>query len=296
MLSNGQGREQPDYSGDAAKVHVLAAYGQDSFYHYGAVFAALRILAAFRERQNRPEIWVYTDRRDLFSGYPVSVIDLSPAKISDWSLDGRYHFRIKNRVLVDALARGCSYLLFLDSDMVVKDRTDKDFITIMKGHAVLHIEEGKACRINAAYHGLQDICFKVGSEVFQLSGAETMWRSSVIGVSSAMIEAVNQADELICQMVGRVAAHTLEQFALGVALSRVTKIHASKTRFIDYSDYYDKAIAKERLSMFFKRFGSSNVEAQIDASQTLRPTSSIERFKLKRGLTRRRPQDFQFIH
>ena len=277
------------------KVHALAAYGSDIFYHYGAIFAALRILGSFQSSGDRPEIWVYTDKPDLFSGYPVCAIHLSSEKISDWSLDGRYHFRIKNRVLVDALSKGCSSLLFLDSDMVVNGRTDKDFRSITGGAAVLHSEEGKAYRTNAAYRGLKDLSLRVGSGSFPLSGAEPMWRSSVIGVSSAMVEALNQADELICQLVGQIEAHTIEQFALGVALSRVTQVHASKTRFVDYSDYFNKAIARERLSVFFRNFGTSSVEAQIAAARGLRPTSALERFKLKRGLIRRKPEDYKFV-
>lgn len=160
MLISRQDGAPAQLSGDAAKVHVLAAYGPDIFYHYGAIFAALRIFAAFQTSGDRPEIWVYTDRRDLFSGYPVRTIELSPARISDWSLDGRYHFRIKNRLLVDALLRGCSSLLFLDSDMVVKGRTDEDFGLLGTRAAVLHSNEGKAYTTNAEYHGLQNLSLK----------------------------------------------------------------------------------------------------------------------------------------
>lgn len=274
---------------------MLAAYGDDIFYHYGAVFAALRILGWCRRNEVNPEIWIYTDKPDLFSGYPVYVIHLTPENISDWSLRGRYHFRIKNRVLVDALTRGCSSLLFLDSDMVVTGRTDRDFHMLSTGVAIMHGSEGRAQKTNAAYRGLRDLRLSMGSTCLQLTGEEPMWRSSVIGVSSAMVEALNHADEIMCQLVGQIDAHTIEQFVLGVALSRATRVHASKTRFIDYSDYFNKAIARERLSLFFKSFGDSSVEAQIAAARRLQPTSVIERFKLKRGLIRRKPQDYKFV-
>jgi len=250
--------------GDA---YLLIAYGRDLFYHFNALFAALRLSAARRADDPRP-IVIYTDRPKIFAHFPFDVVPITPAQMREWSLEGRYHFRIKNRVMHDVFARGFTRVLFTDSDLVFLSNPADDFAFIAPHRAVMHENEGTAKRRAPAYARVPPLPI-AGRADFVITGAETMWRSSVMGLHRDMADAIDLADALICAMVGKVGVHSIEQFALGLALMEVAQVRESVGRYMEFSTSGKKAYARGQLFAFFQAHRFDDFESlRARAAQT----------------------------
>ena len=80
------------------KILLYIVYGDEPGYYYGAKFSYLTFMH-WVEYKNEVEVVVLTEKPHEFSEYPLKVISMSSEQKNDWSLSGRYHFRIKNRGL-----------------------------------------------------------------------------------------------------------------------------------------------------------------------------------------------------
>ena len=77
------------------KVILYIVYGADQAYYDGAKFSLLTF--KHWSKEENIEIVVLTEKPEKFSDYPVKVITMNSDQKKEWSINGAYHFRIKNR-------------------------------------------------------------------------------------------------------------------------------------------------------------------------------------------------------
>jgi hypothetical protein len=194
---------------------------------------------------------VYTDKPDFYQGLPLDIIDISNF-IDEWTLGGKYHFRIKNLVLQKAIEQYQGSIIHLDSDILVEKDLNLFFNLINDKSALLYLNEGSVLKKKNPYVGL----IRRESNDFLRYYADfnkiNMYGSAVIGISSSMLRAIKQADEFIRNWLDQVDAHTVEQFALSEALIRnginITPVVSMTT---SYSTSGSKAYARKRIEEFF---------------------------------------------
>jgi heptosyltransferase-3 len=229
---------------------VFSAYGKDPLYHQGVVFNYLKTQAkGFIPTECR--VVVYTDKPDFYKDFPLGIHDISPM-VNEWTLDGRYHFRIKNLVLQNALKSYGGKIIHLDSDILIKKNLDTFLDLISNKSAVLYLNEGSVLKKKKAYFNLINSNSSEFLKYHTDLNSINMYGSAVIGINQSMLSTVEQADLLIKDWLDKVDAHTVEQFALsealiwsGVAITPVASMTTS------YSTSGSKAYARERIEEFF---------------------------------------------
>ena len=101
------------------KILLYIIYGEDKGYYDGAKFSLLTFMN-WVLNEDPVEIVILTEKPDEFKSYPVTVFPISEHQRNEWSLDGKYHFRIKNRgmaYIMDQLElEEQDKILFLDTD------------------------------------------------------------------------------------------------------------------------------------------------------------------------------------
>ena len=80
------------------KIVSYIVYGNNQVYYDGAKFSFITFMN-WISKDNSIEIVVLTEKPEEFVGYPIKILKLSDNQIKSWSLNGSYHFRIKNRGL-----------------------------------------------------------------------------------------------------------------------------------------------------------------------------------------------------
>ena len=80
------------------QILLYIVYGDDQVYYDGAIFSFLTFMH-WLEADSCIEIYLLTEKPEKFIGYPVNLILMSDQQKNEWSLNGQYHFRIKNRGL-----------------------------------------------------------------------------------------------------------------------------------------------------------------------------------------------------
>ena len=80
------------------KILLYIIYGEDKGYYDGAKFSLLTFMNWVSEKDNIETV-ILTQKPEEFKNLPVKTISISEKQKKDWSLNGKYHFRIKNRGL-----------------------------------------------------------------------------------------------------------------------------------------------------------------------------------------------------
>ncbi|MDX8501525.1 hypothetical protein RFM99_24310 [Mesorhizobium sp. VK4C] len=268
---------------DAPEAYVIIAYGDRLGYHYSAIFAALLISAY---KGDASPIVIYTDRPELFRNYPFQIVPITPQQISDWSLEGRYWFRIKNRVMHDVLGRGFERVLYIDSDIAFTGNPNVDIGRVTPGRAVLFRNEGPVNRSpKSHYRGLAGLPKNLfADDGLVLSPSAPLWSSAVMGLHRDMRASVDCADRVIRGLLGKIDSHTLEQFALGVALARNHQVVPSFGRFSIFSTSRTKAFARRRMFEFFQRNHAAPFDVQMAEAKRLRLQQPIGKMVVGRLL------------
>ncbi|CDX27532.1 conserved hypothetical protein [Mesorhizobium sp. ORS 3324] len=253
----------------APEAYVIIAYGNRLGYHYSAIFAGLLIGA---HKGDAAPILIYTDRPQLFRNYPFEIVPISPQQLGDWSLEGRYWFRIKNRVMHDVLGRGFERVLYIDSDIAFTGNPHVDIGRVTPDRAVLFRNEGRANRSpKSRYQNLASLPKDLfADDGLVLSPSTPLWSSAVMGLHRNMREGVECADRIIRGLFGKIDTHTLEQFALGVALARDHQVVPSFGSFSIFSTSRTRAFARRRMFEFFQRHHAAPLEVQMAQAKRLR--------------------------
>ena len=265
---------------NSRKVLLYIVYGEDQIYYDGAIFSFLTF--KYWQSENNIEFVVMTEMPEKFSTYPFTVIKMSEAQKNDWSLDGKYHFRIKNRGLAFVMDRlqleESDRILFLDTDTYFKKSPLQLFDLIQFDQALLYLNEGliyKRKRFSIYVENLEGISITAGKVDYKLSKKSALWGSLMIGLMGNMRQSLDWADELMLQLFDLVPAHTIEEFSLSEILLQQFKLIEGKHFIRLYSTSRKKEYARNILSNFFKDNSSLPLNDQVKLAQTVKIKRSL---------------------
>lgn len=270
---------------DRCLVYVL--FGEDPAYYQGAVFSLLTLMRASGGSLDCP-VHVLAQQPEWFDSYPVRVTPLESEMLDEWSLGGRYAFRIKSQGVRSALETS-ERLCFADADLAFSRPLDSLFDRIRPDSALMYSDEGPVLgrRRFSGYEPMRGRHFDLdGGISWGPSEDSRMWGSAIIGLHRDMAPALDLADRIQLALLDVVEAHTIEQFALAEAL-RINGIQISAARHgvIDYSTFGKKLHARTVLDRFFAEFGRRPLREQVEAARPglmRRPLGALLRQKLVR--------------
>ncbi|UUM30480.1 hypothetical protein [Vibrio japonicus] len=273
----------------AKKYLTFVIYGNDKTYYQGAKFCILSFLANWQGSvDSRPEVVVLAEETEHFSDLPIRLFAISPEQKSEWSLNNTYHFRIKNRglkYLCEQLPLNKEdQLLFLDTDTYFTQPTNIYFDSISSQQSLMFFPE---VNINSlpdtneyAVIRNKDIVLQDGS-TYRVNPESTMWASAVIGITGGQADAFDYADQLIQALRKEgCTAHTLEQFALSEALTRVVSLAPAKSWLNHYSTSGRKNWGRKVLEQFFTDHRERKFEDLLKQAKSVsftRPLSEVIR-------------------
>jgi len=263
------------------KVLLYIVYGENQGYYDGAKFSFLTFMN-WVDSDSKIEIVILTEKPDEFDNYPVQSILLSKKQKNEWSLNGKYHFRIKNR----GLAHIINFLkldeedkiLFLDTDTYFMKSPLPLFDLIQPNQALFYLNEGliyKRKRFSIYVDSLEGKVIEIENVNYKLSKKSAMWGSLMIGIMPNMYPSLQWADKLLLKFIDIVPAHTIEPFALSESLLLKYKIVEGKKLVNLYSTSRKKEYAVKILSQFFKNYSSILINNQIILAQKVQLKRSL---------------------
>lgn len=258
------------------KIVAYIVYGENQTYYDGVKYSFLTFLNWVSD--NDPiEIVVLTQKPDEFSNFPINVIKLSADQIYRWSIQGAYHFRIKNRglaFLMDELNLKIEdKILFFDADTYFHKSPLNLFNLIKSNQALFYLNEGliyKRKRFDVYVKHLEGKTIEIEDKKYQLSKKSALWGSLMIGIMPNMRHSLEWADLLMLKFYEIVPSHTIEPFSLSESLLKDYKIVEGK-RFVSlYSTSRKKIYASMIISKFFEETKSLNIDELILLSQNVK--------------------------
>lgn len=185
-------------------MRLPVSYGKDPFYWQSAYYQ-------LANHDSGVPISLATDQPDRFVSLDraFELHHLTPEQVNEWSLGGRYHFRVKSQAILHCVEQmsnqGFESFLFNDTDIEIRStEINRLMRRIDISNCLLFRNEGRilSSKRFAPYH-----------QYVTDSHAE-MWGSAVIGMKVAHCSVLRQADELMLSLIDRIDAHTVEQFSL----------------------------------------------------------------------------------
>jgi heptosyltransferase III len=273
------------------KVLLYIVYGEDQTYYDGAVFSFMSFMHWLKYK-DQVEVVVLTEKPEKFSNYPVKTLLMTDNQKNEWSLNGGYHFRIKNRGLAYVmdelnLIEG-EKILFFDTDTYFHKSPLPLFDLINPKQALFYLNEGliyERKRFHIYVESLKGKKIKIDNLTYELSKDSALWGSLMVGIMPNMRHSLDWADKLMLNFYEKVSSHTIEPFALSESLLRDYSLVEGKNFVSLYSTSRKKNYAKEILTNFFKKNHSLSFEEQVTLTQKVklkRPISVVLKQRLKR--------------
>jgi heptosyltransferase-3 len=260
----------------ARKVLLYIVYGEDQTYYDGAIFSFLTFKNWIID-SDPIEVVVLTEKPEKFSDYPVNVIPINSNQKKEWSLNGQYHFRIKNRGLafvMDKLKlKNSDKILFFDTDTYFHKSPLPLFDLIKSDQALFYLNEGfiyDRKRFFTYVENLEGKEIEIDGEYYKLSRKSTMWGSLMIGIMANMRPSLDWADKLMLKFFDIVPAHTIEPFSFSETLLRKYKIVEGKNFVSLYSTSRKKEHAKNILANFFLENKTLHIDNQVHLAQNVK--------------------------
>lgn len=250
-------------------------YGENDGYFIGARFSMLTLLA---HNTSAVGVLILTDRPEYFSDLPATVLELSSTQKRRWSLDGRYHFRIKNRGLafvIEALNLDDSdKIIAVDTDGYFESSIGELFERINSTNSTIYRNEG-AIRQKKRFKVYKDaldgkIFTTPTNKIYRLSPKAEMWGTLLWGFQISNKTILDAADDIMLCVLDVVDAHTIEPFALTEAIKSDHNLFESKQYVKNYSTSGKKRFALTVLQKFFDDLSGSPIEKQVEASKTIK--------------------------
>lgn len=254
---------------------VYIVYGSNDGYFIGAKFSILTLLAHNKSKLN---IVILTDRPEYFSELPATIFNLTASQKRQWSINGRYHFRIKNRGLayvIDTLRlNNMDKIIAVDTDGYFTSSIDELFERINSENSTIFRNEG-AIRGKKRFKVYQDALdgksFRTpANKIYQLSSNAEMWGTLLWGFQASNRAVLDVADDIMLCLLDLVDSHTIEPFALTEAIKADHNLFESKQYVENYSTSGKKRFALTVLQRFFDDLSGSTIEEQIEASKTVK--------------------------
>jgi len=263
------------------KIILYIVYGEDQGYYDGAKFSFLTFMNWF-EKDDPIEIVVLTEKPEEFDNYPVQSLLITNQQKKEWSLNGKYHFRIKNRGLayvIDILKlKEKDKIIFFDTDTYFNKSPLPLFDLIQPNQALLYLNEGliyKRKRFSIYIESLEGKILEIDKEKYQLSKKSSIWGSLMIGLMPNMYPSLQWADKLLLEFIYMVPAHTIEPFSLSESLLKKYKIVEGKKFVSLYSTSRKKEHAVQILFKFFNKYSSFPLNEQVLMAQKVKIKRSL---------------------
>jgi heptosyltransferase III len=260
----------------ARKILLYIVYGEDQVYYDGALFSFLTFKHWLSDN-DQIEAFVLTEKPEKFAGYPINTLLMNDKQKDEWSLNGQYHFRIKNRglaLVMDKLKlKNSDKILFFDTDTYFHKSPLPLFNLIKEDQALFYLNEGRIYerkRFFTYVENLEGKAIEIDNEYYKLSRESDMWGSLMVGISTNMRPSLDWADKLMIKFFELVPAHTIEPFALSESLIRNYKIVEGKNFVSLYSTSRKKEHAKNILSKFFDKNNMLQVDEQVRLAQKVK--------------------------
>ena len=257
------------------KILLYIVYGEDQTYYDGAIFSFLTFKNWFLDQSNI-ELVVLTEKPEKFKGYPFTTLLMSKQQKKEWSLNGAYHFRIKNRglafVMDELKLKGFDKILFLDTDTYFHKSPLQLFDLIQSNQSLFYLNEGliyNRKRFLTYVKNLEGIKIEIDGEIYELSKKSALWGSLMVGIGCNMRSSLDWADKLMLKFFDLVPSHTIEPFALSESLLRKYKMVEGKKFVSLYSTSRKKEYAKNILSNFFLENKFSPIDKQVRLAQNV---------------------------
>ena len=266
------------------KIICYIVYGDNMDYYNSTKFSILTLLN-YTDNANI-DIVVLTENPNKFKDYPITTIKLSQTQKNDWSLDGKYHFRIKNLGLQYILKTlGLSKndkILFFDADIYFNKNPLVLFDLITDTQVVMYKNEGyiyKKKRFNYYKNNLKGklIQYKKGS-IYTLNSNSEMWGSAIIGVPALAHYSIKDADLLmsnLSKILDIDKAHTIEQFSLVEILKMDFRVIEGKTYINICSTSGKKYFALKKINNFLKKNNRLDIKSLSEKSLRINLKRSI---------------------
>ena len=255
------------------KILLYIIYGEDRGYYDGAKFSLLTFMNWVLD-EDPVEIVILTEKPDEFESYPVTVFPISAKQRNEWSLDGKYHFRIKNRgmaYIMDQLElTEQDKILFLDTDTYFFKSPLPLFDLIQSNQALFYLNEGliyNRKRFQIYIDHLEGKSIHIDNDVYELSKDSAMWGSLMVGIMPNMRPSLDWADKLMQEFVSIVPAHTIEPFSLAESLLRKYRMTEGKKYVSLYSTSRKKEHAVKIISEFLNKCQVFPIDRQISLAQ-----------------------------
>ena len=255
------------------KILLYIIYGEDQSYYDGAIFSFLTFQYWIKSYSDI-EIIVLTEKPEFFEPYQVKTFSISEKQKNEWSINGKYHFRIKNRgmaYIMDKLKlKNNDKILFLDADTYFNKSPLPLFDLIKPNQALSYLNEGLIYdrkRFKVYIDHLEGKALQIDDEVYELSKDSAMWGSLMVGIMPNMRANLDWADKLMRVFIDIVPAHTIEPFSLAESLLRKYKMVEGKNYVSLYSTSRKKEHAKEIISKFLIKTEGLPIDKQINLAQ-----------------------------
>jgi len=235
---------------------AYVVYGKNEDYFLSAKFSILSVLA---NNTDELKIIVLTDNENYFEGLPITTIALHQDEKNKWSLNDRYHFRIKNR----GLKKIINFLSLKPEDKIIAFDTDTYFNApikplydlITKSSSVMFRNEGRI-RKNIRFKTYDNVLSGRNFQTplgknYTLSDEAEMWGALLCGIQVNNVSILDEADDIMLLLLNHVASHTIEQFALAETIKAHHQIHEGKAHVLNYSSSGKKRHAIKIIRSFF---------------------------------------------
>ena len=255
------------------KIILYIVFGENKAYYDGAKFSILTFMN-WVTNEDSVEIVVLTEKPKKFETYPINVIPITKQQIKEWSLNGTYNFRIKNRgmaYIMDMLElKEKDKVLFFDTDTYFNKSPLPLFNLINPDQAVFYLNEGliygrKRFQVYIEY--LEDHPIKIDNEVYELSLDSAMWGSLMVGIMPNMRPSLDWADKLMQELIAIVPAHTIEPFSLAESLLKKYKMVEGKKYVSLYSTSRKKNHAMPIITEFLNKNQTIPIKKKISLAQ-----------------------------
>ena len=270
------------------KILLYIVYGDDQAYYDGAIFSYLTFMN-WIEDDDRIEVVVLTEKPSKFLDYPINVFLMNEKQKNEWSLNGKYHFRIKNRGLAFIMDKlkleNSDKILFFDTDTYFHKSPLPLFDLIQPNQALFYLNEGLIYdrkRFSVYVKNLEGVKIEIDNEFYELSKKSALWGSLMVGITANMKPSLDWADKLMVNFFKIVPSHTIEPFALSESLLRYYKIVEGKKYVSLYSTSRKKEHAKNILASFFIKNKELNINDQMRLAQTVKIKRSIFKILIQR--------------
>lgn len=255
------------------KILLYIIFGKNKGYYDGAKFSLLTFMN-WVDKEDPIEIVILTEKPSEFESYPVNLMHISKKQLNEWSINGKYHFRIKNRgmaYIMDQLdLKANDKILFLDADTYFNKSPLPLFDLIKPNQALFYLNEGliyNRKRFQVYVDHLEGISIQIDNDVYKLSKDSAMWGSLMVGIMPNMRSSLDWADKLMKVFIYTVPAHTIEPFSLAESLLRKYKIIEGKNYVSLYSTSRKKEHAQEIIKKFLDKSKKYSIDEQIRLAQ-----------------------------